>query len=52
LHDLLCSIKSEKIPGQERQRLSSALNDVPNADFLLIENTSGVNAGYEVRIEE
>jgi hypothetical protein len=39
-------------PGQERQRLSSALNDVPNADFLLIENASGVNASYEVRIEE
>ena len=39
-------------PGQERQRTSSNLNTAPNADFLLIENASGVNVSYEVRIEE
>jgi hypothetical protein len=52
LNDFFGGFEPEKNPGQECQRLSIALNDVPNADFLLIENTSGVNAGYENRIEE
>jgi archaellum component FlaG (FlaF/FlaG flagellin family) len=38
-------------PGQEVQRKSSNLNNVPTANFLLIENTAPVNAEYEVRVQ-